>query len=62
MQVDVKAMVMHGEEDKILPIAGGRSLATTLRTPLKVIPGTSHQCMEEKPDEVAKEIIAFMSS
>jgi pimeloyl-ACP methyl ester carboxylesterase len=61
-QVDVKALVIHGEEDKILPISGARSLASALRTPLKVIQGTSHQCMEEKPEEVAKEIIAFMSS
>jgi len=61
-QIEVPALVIHGESDKILDVSGGRTLATALGAPIKVIPGTSHQCMEENPEAVAKEIVDFMSS
>ena len=59
--VTCRALVCHGEADKILSLEAGRRLHSALpNASLKVLPKCSHQIMEEDPETLANHIIEFM--
>jgi len=55
-------LIMHGVSDGIIPKEGGQHLADSIGeyAAFKIIEMASHQVMEERPDEVAKEVMAFV--
>lgn len=61
--VMVKSLVIHGEDDLVVPLQCGKHLATSLiNSNFVVVPETRHQVFEEKPEFVAKKIIAFIEA
>lgn len=63
-QVQVKALVIHGVEDLVLPVAAGEHLQESLgdaEDEMAIIRVSSHLVFQEKPSEVAEAIVAFMS-
>ncbi len=61
-KIPCKVLVVHGEDDKILPIEGARTLAAAIpNCEMATIPEASHQVMEEKPQAVAQLIKTFIS-
>lgn len=61
--ISVPALVLHGEEDPLLPIAHGRDTADKIPNARFVaIPGMAH-VMEPKPSElVLRELLSFLQS
>lgn len=61
--VMVKSLVIHGEDDLIMPLQCGKHLAASLiNSNFVVVPETRHQVFEEKPEFVAKKIISFVQA
>ncbi len=61
-RVEAPALVVHGEQDLIVPVENGRTLAARLRDVEYVeLPGRGHNLMLEIPGELAGLISAFVS-
>jgi non-heme chloroperoxidase len=62
--IDVPTLVMHGDDDQIVPIADSALLASKLlrRATLKVYPGFPHGMCTTHADVVNPELLAFMKS
>jgi 3-oxoadipate enol-lactonase len=61
-RVAVPALVVHGSDDRIVPVANGRQLATRLPDADYVeLPGYGHDLAQEAPGELAALIDAFLS-
>jgi len=59
--IQVPVLVLWGEEDRWIPIALGRALATQLaRSAFLSIPRAGHSVQEEAPDEVNRLLIKFL--
>lgn len=59
----VPALVIHGEQDQIMPLAAGKHLHDSLpKSEFCVVPDASHQVFEEKAPEVAKMIWWFIEA
>jgi pimeloyl-ACP methyl ester carboxylesterase len=60
----IPALVIHGQDDKVIGTTGGQHLHENLGNAmgeLLVIPETSHQVFQEKPDQVAEFILKFIN-
>lgn len=58
----VPVLVLHGKDDKILPLEAGMYLADVVHaTRIITVDETSHQVMEEKPKDVAQHIVTFIA-
>lgn len=56
-----KALIIHGEEDKIIPVEAGKHLSQCIpNSEFVAIPNSSHQVFEEFPYQVAQHIHKFI--
>ena len=61
-RIVVPALVVHGSDDRIVPVENGRRLAARLPAADYVeLPGYGHDLAQEAPDELAALIDAFLS-
>lgn len=62
--VDVPTLVMHGDDDQIVPIANSALLSVKLlkKGSLKVYEGLSHDLCTTHPDLVNADLLAFIES
>jgi pimeloyl-ACP methyl ester carboxylesterase len=59
--IAIPTLVMHGEEDRLIPIASGRALAAAIPdAKLITYPGVGHVPMEQIPDRSAADLEAFL--
>ncbi len=63
-KIDVPTLVMHGEDDQIVPIADSAPLAVKLlrKGTLKVYPGLGHGLCTINPDVVNRDLLAFIQA
>lgn len=60
-QVTVPTLVMHGEEDRLIPVADGKAMAAAIPgAKLIVYPKVGHVAMEQIPDRSAADLRAFV--
>lgn len=59
---DVPALILHGDDDQIVPIdaSARRSVELLPRATLKVYPGGSHSLGDTSKDEVNADLLAFL--
>jgi len=60
-KIDVPTLILHGDDDQIVPIAGSAMLSVKLvkGATLKVIPGAPHGMCSTRKDEINAELFAF---
>ena len=60
-KIDVPTLVLHGDDDQIVPIADSAMLSVKLvkGATLKVIPGAPHGMCSTRKDEINAELLAF---
>ena len=63
-KIDVAALVMHGDDDQIVPIGASAMLSSKLmpKATLKVYPGFSHGMCEINRDQINADLLAFIAS
>jgi non-heme chloroperoxidase len=63
-QIDVPVLIMHGDDDQIVPIADSAHLSIKLvrKGTLKVYPGLPHGLFATHPEVVNPELLAFIRS
>ena len=63
-QIDVPVLVMHGDDDQIVPIADAALLSVRLlkNGTLKVYPGFPHGMCSTHPEVVNQDILAFIKA
>ena len=63
-KVDVPTLVIHGDDDQIVPIGASAMLSVKLlpRGTLKVYPGASHGLTATHKDQVNQDLLAFIKS
>jgi non-heme chloroperoxidase len=63
-KIDVPTLVMHGEDDQIVPIANAAPLSAKLlkKSTLKVYPGLGHGLCTINADVVNAELLAYIQS
>ena len=61
-RIDVPTLIVHGDDDQIVPIAGSAPLAARLirNSVLKVYPGGSHSLGDTNKDELNADLLAFL--
>jgi non-heme chloroperoxidase len=61
-KIDVPTLIVHGDDDQIVPIAGSALLAAKLvkRSQLKVYRGGSHSLGDTDKDKLNADLLAFM--
>jgi non-heme chloroperoxidase len=59
--IDVPVLVLHGDDDQIVPIADSAPLSAKLlkQATLKVYPGRPHGVCQTEPDMVNRDLLAF---
>ena len=59
---DVPTLILHGDDDQIVPIAGSALLAAKLikNATLKIYPGGSHGICATEKDKVNADLLAFI--
>jgi pimeloyl-ACP methyl ester carboxylesterase len=63
LQERIPVLGIHGREDKVLPLEAGMCLADAVKAKeFIVVEEASHQIMQEKPNDVAKHILKFISN
>jgi non-heme chloroperoxidase len=62
--IDVPTLIMHGDDDQIVPIANSAEMAITLvkNAHLKVYPGLSHGICTVNADTVNADLLDFIES
>lgn len=62
--IDVPTLVMHGDDDQVVPIADSALLSAKLlkRGSLKVYPGLSHGMLTVNADAIDRDMLAFFRS
>ncbi len=61
-RIAVPALVVHGSDDRVVPVENGRRLAARLPAADYVeLPGYGHDLAQEAPDELAALVDAFLS-
>ena len=60
-RIDVPTLILHGDDDQIVPIAASALLSAKLvkGATLKVIPGAPHGMCSTLKDEISAELLAF---
>ena len=63
-KIDVPVLVMHGDDDQLVPIADTALLAVKLlrKGELKVYPGYDHGMATTHPDVINKDLLAFFKA
>jgi non-heme chloroperoxidase len=63
-RIDVPMLIMHGDDDQIVPISNSALLAAKIvkGSKLRVIPGASHGMCTTIKDQVNEELLAFIKS
>lgn len=62
-RVTVPTLIMHGEEDRVIPAADGKAMAQAIPgAQLIVYPKVGHVAMEQIPDRSAADLRAFVES
>lgn len=63
-QIDVPTLIMHGDDDQIVPIAssGQRSAKLVPNATLKVYPGLPHGMAETHPEQINADLLAFFTA
>jgi non-heme chloroperoxidase len=61
-KIDVPVLVLHGDDDQIVPIGASALLSSKLlpKATLKVYPGFSHGMCEINPDQINADLLAFI--
>jgi len=63
-RIDVPTLVMHGEDDQIVPIAASALLASKLvrSAALKIYAGASHGMCTTHKDQINADLLAFLEN
>jgi non-heme chloroperoxidase len=63
-KIDVPTLIMHGDDDQIVPIAASALLSAKLvkNSTLKVYPGLSHGMCTVNKDQINADLLAFIKS
>jgi non-heme chloroperoxidase len=63
-KVDVPALVIHGDDDQVVPfaVAGRASAALIAGAELNVYPGAPHGITDTHKDQLGKDLLAFLES
>ena len=63
-KIEVPTLILHGDDDQIVPIDASARLAVQLveNSKLKIIPGGSHALGDTHRDQVHAEVLAFLGS
>jgi non-heme chloroperoxidase len=63
-KIDVPTLIMHGDDDQIVPIANSALLSAKLLkdATLKVYPGASHGMPSTLKDQINTDLLAFIKS
>jgi len=63
-KIDVPTLILHGDDDQIVPIADSALLSAKLMNgaTLKIIPGAPHGMCSTLKDQVNAELLAFFSA
>ena len=63
-KIDIPTLVLHGDDDQIVPIGASAHLSSKLlkKGTLKVYPGGSHSLHNTIPDQVNADLLAFFKS
>jgi non-heme chloroperoxidase len=63
-RIDVPTLILHGDDDQIVPIADSALIAATLvkDAALKVIPGAPHGMCTTLKDQINEELLAFIGT
>ncbi len=60
-RIDVPALVVHGELDRVVPVSNGRLLAARMpRAELVLLPNHGHAPMLEEPGPFGELVCAFL--
>jgi non-heme chloroperoxidase len=61
-RIDVPTLILHGDDDQIVPIADSAVISATLvrHATLKVIPGAPHGMCTTNKDQINEELLAFI--
>ncbi len=61
-KIDVPTLIIHGDDDQIVPIAASALLSAKLipRATLKVYPGGSHGLAQVQQDQFNADVLAFL--
>jgi non-heme chloroperoxidase len=62
-RIDVPTLIMHGEDDQIVPIENSAVKSARLITDAREIyyPGASHGMTATHPDQINADLLAFLS-
>jgi pimeloyl-ACP methyl ester carboxylesterase len=55
-------LIVHGDQDKIIPIQAGQEISNQLRHELHVVPNAGHMITMERPQEIASLVRNFVES
>jgi non-heme chloroperoxidase len=60
-KIDVPTLILHGDDDQIVPVADSALLSAKLvkNSTLKVYPGLPHGMCTTNPDEINADLLAF---
>ncbi len=63
-KIDVPTLIIHGDDDQIVPIADSALLSSKLikTATLKVYPGAPHGLLATHRDQLNKELLSFIQS
>jgi non-heme chloroperoxidase len=63
-KIDIPTLVLHGDDDQIVPIDAAGRMSTKLvkNAKLKVYPGFPHGMCQIHPDEINADLLAFIQS
>jgi non-heme chloroperoxidase len=63
-KIDVPTLVMHGDDDQIVPIGASAMLSSKLikGATLKIYPGHSHGMCTINKDEINRDLLAFIKA
>ncbi len=63
-KIDVPTLIIHGDDDQVVPIATSANLASKLvkNATLKVYPGAPHGLIATHKDQVSADLLAFLKS
>ena len=61
-KIDIPTLVLHGDDDQIVPIADSALLSSKLikKATLKVYPGAPHGLMVTHKDQLNNDLLAFI--
>src|SRR5882762_5530924 len=59
--IDVPVLILHGEDDQIVPVVNGRNTAALVKRPtLKTYPGLPHGMATTHADRINADILGFI--